>query len=69
MDQLYENSEVPCSLHPQSIESVYLPDNMLSYGKSFILDRTIPQKEGIPSSQVARLKSVHNRVIMSRHSE
>ena len=40
---------------------------MLSYGKPFILDWAIPQKEGVPSSQVAGLKFRHNRVIVSRH--
>ena len=35
---------------------MYLLDNMLSYGKPLILDWAIPQEEGVPSSQVARLQ-------------
>ena len=47
---------------------MYLLDNMLSYGKSFILDWTIPQEEGVPSSQIARLQLWYDRVVVSRHS-
>ena len=46
---------------------MYLLDNMLSYGKPFILDRAIPQEKGIPGSQIARLQLWNDRVVVSRH--
>ena len=52
---------------PKGNKRLYLLDNMLSNGKSFILDWAIPQEKGVPSSQVARLQLWCNRVIVSRH--
>ena len=52
---------------PKGNKRLYLHDNMLSKGKSFILDWAIPQEEGVPSSQVARLQLWYNRVIVPRH--
>ena len=57
------------SVSSKGYEKLYLLDNMLSYGKPLILDWAIPQEEGVPSSQVARLQFRHNRVVVSRHGE
>ena len=35
------------SVSPKGDKSLYLLDNMLSYGKPFILDWAIPQEEGV----------------------
>ena len=48
---------------------MYSLDDMLSYGEPFILDWAIPQEEGVPGSQVARLQFWHNRVVVSRHGD
>ena len=48
---------------------MYLLDNMLSYGKPFILDWAIPQEEGILGPQVARLQLWYDRVVVSRHGD
>ena len=37
--------------------------------KPSVLDWAIPQEEGIPGSQVARLQLWHNRVVVSRHGD
>ena len=52
---------------PMRYRNLYLLDDMLSYGKPFILDRAIPQEKGILSSQIARLQLWYDRVVMSRH--
>ena len=54
---------------PKEYKKMYLLDNMLSYGKPFILDWAIPQEEGVPGSQVTRLQLWHDRVVMSRHGK
>ena len=46
---------------PKGDKKLYLLDNMLPNGKPFILDWAIPQEEGVPGSQVARLQLWHNR--------
>ena len=52
---------------PMRYRNLYLLDDMLSYGKPFILDWAIPQEKGILSSQIARLQLWYDRVVVSRH--
>ena len=52
---------------PMRYRNLYLLDDMLSYGKPFILDWAIPQEEGVLGSQITRLQLWHDRVVVSRH--